>query len=435
MPDSQLPILFYLLILFIILSVYLTVQSRKNRRSEKTRDQAINDGLTQPASLHPVINPSLCLGSMACVAACPEGNILGIIRGKAELVSPSNCIGHGACAAACPHDAITLVFGTEHRGVDIPDIDPGFETSEKGIFISGELGGMGLVRNAILQGQQAVESIINRGYTNRGTEYDIVIVGAGPAGLSAALKAQEQSLKYLLLEQESPGGTIAHYPRGKVVMTSPVNLPLYGKLKFREASKEELMQTWHSIIDSTGLKITLNSRVESIRRDADSFLITSTSGEYSSSSVLLAMGRRGTPRKLGVDGEELPKVVYSLIDPEQYQGCAVLIVGGGDSALEAALSLVEQPGTTVTLSYRSGAFSRAKAKNRQRIEQAITDKMINVLYSSTIKEIMDDSVTLLQDEKVITLENDIVIINAGGILPTGFLKSVGIHVETKYGTA
>lgn len=442
-PEFQPSLLLYALILLSIVPIYLLRQSRRQKLSIVKRDQSRQDGLTEPASLHPVINPSLCLGSKACLTSCPEGNILGLIHGKAELVSPGNCIGHGACARACPLDAITLVFGTASRGVDIPDVDPGFETSVKGIFIAGELGGMGLIRNAILQGQQAVESIIKRGYTKSGSSksadsaanYDLIIVGAGPAGLAAALKATEQSLKYLLLEQESYGGTVAHYPRGKVVMTSPVELPLYGKLKFKEASKEQLMQTWDSIIDTTGIKVTLNSRVDAIDKKDNTFNLSTSSGEYTGSSVLLAMGRRGTPRKLGVAGEQLSKVVYSLIDPEQYKGLSILIVGGGDSALEAALSLAEQPSTKVALSYRSGAFNRAKVKNRQRIDQSIKDGTIDVFFSSTVAEIFVDSVSLKQDEKTISIENDIVIVNAGGILPTGFLKSAGIQVDTKYGAA
>jgi thioredoxin reductase len=218
-------------------------------------------------------------------------------------------------------------------------------------------------------------------------------------------------------------------------MTSPVELPLYGKLKFKEASKEQLMQTWESIIDTTGIKVTLNSRVDAIDKKGNTFTLSTSSGEYTGSTVLLAMGRRGTPRKLGVAGEEQTKVVYSLIDPEQYKGLSILIVGGGDSALEAALSLAEQPSTKVALSYRSGAFNRAKVKNRQRIDQAIKDGTIDVFYSSNVTEIFADTVSLKQDEKTISIENDIVIVNAGGILPTGFLKSAGIQVDTKYGTA
>ncbi len=439
MPEFQPSILVYFLILFLIFAVYLSRQQRKHRISESIRTQAATDGLSEPASLHPVINPSLCLSSMACISACPEGNILGLIHGKAELISAGNCIGHGACAAACPHKAITLVFGTARRGIDIPDVDPEFQTSVDGIFIAGELGGMGLIRNAIIQGQQAVESINKRCLTNRSTrghsDYDLIIIGAGPAGISAALKAKELSIKYLLLEQESAGGTIAHYPRGKIVMTSPVELPLYGKLKFREASKEKLMHIWNSIIESENLKLRLNSRVEAVTKEGEEFSVSCTKGDFKCTSILLAMGRRGTPRKLGVAGEELTKVVYSLIDPEQYRGLSVLIVGGGDSALEAALSLAEQEGTTVTISYRSEAFSRAKIKNRQRIEQAINSNAIKVFYSSNVSEIRKNSVILKQKENSITLENDIVIVNAGGILPTGFLKSIGIQVDTRYGTA
>ena len=154
-PDPL--IIFYLLPLLIIWAIYLGLRRRTDARSRATREAAAEAGLLEPSSLHPKIDPVKCLGCGACVSVCPEGDVLGMINGKAELIEPSECIGHGACKAACPRDAITLVFGTETRGVDIPHVGPDFQTNVPGIFIAGELGGMGLIRNAIEQGRQAIE--------------------------------------------------------------------------------------------------------------------------------------------------------------------------------------------------------------------------------------------------------------------------------------
>ena len=152
-------------------------------------------------------------------------------------------------------------------------------------------------------------------------------------------------------------------------------------------------------------------------------------------AVLLAIGRRGTPRKLGVPGEDLSKVVYRLIDPEQYRGRRVLVVGGGDSALEAATSIADEADTIVTLSYRSAAFARAKEKNRKKVQQAEAGGRLRVLLSSNVREIGQRSVSIEQDGSLLEIENDAVIVSAGGVLPTPFLKEIGITVETKYGTA
>ncbi len=146
----------------IIWALYVVLRRRSEARSRATKEEAAEAGLLEPASLHPKFDPAKCLGCGACVRACPEGNIIGLINGKAELVEPAHCIGHGACREACPYDAITLVFGTERRGVDIPHVRPDFQTNIPGIFIAGELGGMGLIRNAIEQGSQAIDSIRKR---------------------------------------------------------------------------------------------------------------------------------------------------------------------------------------------------------------------------------------------------------------------------------
>jgi thioredoxin reductase/Pyruvate/2-oxoacid:ferredoxin oxidoreductase delta subunit len=425
----------YSLPLLVIFGLYFWKRSGKQRISRKILEEAIATGMTEPASLHPVIDHVRCLGCASCVKACPEKNVLGIIHQKAHLIDPTHCIGHGACKKACPFNAIELVFGTEKRGVDIPQVNENFQTNVPGIYIAGELGGMGLIRNAVTQGMQAVESIRKLDGIGSKDKLDLVIIGAGPAGIGASLAAMSAKLDFVTIEQESLGGTVAHYPRGKIVMTAPVKLPIVGKMRFRETTKEALMEFWEGIVKSTGLEIKAGERVESVEPDGQFFNIKTTRNSYCTRAVLLAIGRRGTPRTLGVSGEEKTKVVYHLIDPEQYRGQHVLVVGGGDSALEAAVSIAEEEGTTVSISYRSEAFSRAKEKNRIKVANAEKQGRLNVMMSSNVKQISDDKVTIIMNDREICIDNDAVIVCAGGILPTPFLKSIGIEVETKYGTA
>jgi thioredoxin reductase/NAD-dependent dihydropyrimidine dehydrogenase PreA subunit len=431
---------FYFIIVYLfpltgILVFYIAARQRREKKIKIFQKEQIDAGLTEPASLHPIIDPFRCTGCNACVSACPEKNVLGIIDGKAVLVSPSNCIGHGLCRVSCPFDAITLVFGTEKRGVDIPFVQPNFETNVPGIFIAGELGGMGLIRNAIEQGRQAMAAIGPKVKTNmKGPDVrDVVIIGAGPAGFSAALCAIEQKLDYLVLEQEVLGGTVSHYPRGKVVMTRPVVLPLIGKVHLRETTKESLLAFWSDVEKKSGVKINYNERVEKVVQENGYFIVKTQKQSHKTQTILLAIGRRGTSRKLGVPGEEKDKVVYRLVDPAQYRSLHVLVVGGGDAALEAALSIAQEGATTVTLSYRGDSFSRAKPKNRDGIHLAQEQKRLNVLFNSNVLAIRDGAVTLETLGKTMEMENDAVLICAGGVLPTDFLKDIGIAVETKYG--
>ena len=413
---------------------YLVITRRNEKRNISIKAAAIEAGLTEPMSLHPAVNTLTCLGCGTCTKACPEGDVLGLIGGKAELIEPTNCIGHGACAKACPTGSINLVFGTATRGVDLPQVGSDFQTNVPGIFVAGELGGMGLIRNAVEQGHQAVDAIKNRGRGGATGQLDLVIIGAGPAGLAAALAAKLHNLSYVVIEQDDLGGTVFKYPRGKIVMTAPVELPIVGSVNFRETSKEALLKFWRGVESSQQLNMKYGTHVDRIERDGCGFVIHSNRGSQRCNSVLLAIGRRGTPRKLGVEGEDQSKVVYQFIDAEQYRGRHVLVVGGGDSALEAAGSIAEQPGTTVTLSYRGEAFSRARQRNRDRVSNLSRKGGLTVLMPSNVLRITQDSVDIARDGKRITLRNDTVIICAGGVLPTEFLKQTGILMETKYGT-
>ena len=413
--------------------VYVVRRRRAETAHARELAGSIAAGLTEPPSLHPTVDPLRCIGSGTCVRACPE-KALGLVGGRATLVSPAACIGHGACEASCPVQAITLVFGSERRGVDIPRVDPHFETNVRGVFIAGELGGMGLIRKASEQGRQAIRTIASR--PRSATALDVVIVGAGPAGIAAGLAAIDAKLRYRVIEQEPDlGGSVFHYPRHKIAMTQPVELPIVGTMRFTEVTKEALLAFWRRIVSGTGLEVHYAERFEKLERKDDGFRVVTDRGAYDAGHVLLAIGRRGTPRKLGVEGEELPKVVYRLVDPAQYRGQRVLVVGGGDSAVEAALACAAEEGAMVTIAYRGEAFNRVKPANRDRLEAARASRSVEVLTGTDVARIAPDHVDLATSGGTRQLPNDWVIVQAGGVLPTELLRSIGIEVETKFGSA
>lgn len=419
-----------------IVIIYMRKQKKASQIVSEKIEQAKKDGLYEPVSLHPVIDINDCIQTGACIAACPEKDILGIKDGKATTINASHCIGHGACFHACPTEAITLCIGTEKRGVELPHVNHNFETNIPGIYIAGELGGMGLIKNAVEQGKQAVDNIVKSNKKSHQADYDLLIVGAGPAGISASLTAKKNKLKAITLDQDSLGGTVFTFPRQKIVMTSAMDLPLYGKVKLYETSKAELLELWNKALSKNEIQIHENSKVEAIIKSDGYFIIETLSGEkYTARNVLLAIGRRGTPRKLNVKGEESGKVAYRLLEPEDINNKNILVVGGGDSAVESAMLLSDN--NNVTLSYRKSNFQRIKPKNRERIEDAIQQNRISMRFDTNLKEINKDEIVLVssKDNIEINLPNDLVYIFAGGELPTQFLQKIGLQITKKYGEA
>jgi len=418
----------------VVIFIYLRKKTKESRLVDEKIKIAKEEGLHEPVSLHPYVDVNSCIQTGACIAACPEKDILGIRKGKATIINASRCIGHGACFHACPTEAITLRIGTEKRGVELPHVSQNFETNVPGIFIAGELGGMGLIKNAVEQGRQAVENIIKTFNKNHNAEYDLIIIGAGPAGISGTLTAKKHGLKYLLLEQDTLGGTVYTFPRKKIVMTSPMDLPLYGKIKLFETSKAELLDLWHTVLNKNGIIVSENSKVESILTESGIFKVTTIKGEQiTSARVLLAIGRRGTPRKLNIPGEMKEKVAYRLLEPEEISGKHIIVVGGGDSAIESALLLADN--NHVILSYRNEVFSRIKPLNNIALNKAVAEGKLELRLKTNLLSIEDDTIFLSVNDngEKVELQNDLVYIFAGGELPTQFLEKAGIRIEKKFG--
>jgi len=427
----------------IILFFLLTHLRSLKKRNEQARLAAEKGQFRSggPQAQHPQIDANYCIGCATCTTVCPEGDVLAMLGGKAVIVNGYKCIGHSLCAEACPVGAITMVLADPSVSADIPHLTPAHETTIKNLFIVGELGGLALIKNAVNQGRDCVDTIAKRLATLGGSRpasdiYDVLIVGAGPGGLSASLRAIEKKLHYITLDEGELGGTVAKYPRQKLVMTSPVEFPMYGKFKKTELSKEDLLAFWNQVLQRVDFKFRKGEKVESILKGADGiFTVHAAANQYRARNVVLALGKSGSPRKLGVKGEDLPKVMYRLIEADHYVHKTILVVGGGDSAVEAALGLASQVGNTVTLSYRQGAFSRIKERNAQRLAEYTRKGKLKVILNSNPVEFTNDSAVLEGNGGTHRIPNDFVWIFAGGEPPTAFLKKIGVGFGLKNLTA
>jgi thioredoxin reductase/NAD-dependent dihydropyrimidine dehydrogenase PreA subunit len=407
-------------------------QVRKDRAAGALLAEAKALGTHETPSLHPKIDEGLCIGCGECVRNCPEQDVLITYRNKARVAHAVECVGHGICERVCPVGAITLVLGTEKRGAEIPKLNEFFETNVPGLYVVGELGGMGLIRNAVWQATQAVQHLAKQ--PRRRSDTDLLIVGAGPAGLAAALVARQLRLRSRIIEQGTLGGSILHYPRKKLVMTHPVELPGVGKIPFHEVEKEPLLEFWLGVLAKHGIRVEEGVRLEKVERSGDGFAAYTSAGVIAPGRVILALGRRGTPRQLEVPGEDLSKVAYRLIEPESYDGNRVTVVGGGSSALEAAIALAERPRTTVTLCHRRTEFTGARAALIQRVLVLEKEGMLEILREARVTEVTPELVRFDVKGQAAERPNDYVFALIGGVPPYALLKACGVDLETKFGT-
>jgi len=434
-PITLLVLLGVTLVVGIVLTVMIIWHLGKHDRAVRARiAEARKTGRHETLSLHPVVDEGKCIGCEECVRGCPEEDVLLTYRNKAVVVDAAECVGHGVCERVCPVGAIILVMGTETRGVEIPRLNEFFETSVPGMYVVGELGGMGLIRNAIWQATQAVEHAAAAERTAKPDEADLLIVGAGPAGLAAALSAKHAGLRATVIEQELVGGAMMSYPRRKLVMTYPASLPGVGEFPFKQVEKEPLLAFWKKAIADNGITIQEGARLDKVEQVEGGFVAHTSTGPIRAARVLLALGRRGTPRKLGVPGEDRSNVTYRLLEPEQFKGMRVAVVGGGNAAVEAAMSLSAVPGTKVTLLHRDAEFTMARAVLVKEMDARAATGGIEVLRQARLTAVEEGLVRIEVKGAAEERPNDFVFVMVGGTAPYALLTASGVDLEKKFGT-
>ncbi len=379
------------------------------------------------------INDDRCTGCDACVAVCPT-NVLDLVANKSRVLRFEDCIQCEACMFACPTEALVMFpEGAQPPPLKVPEMDDNFQTAVPGQYLIGEVAGKPLVKSAANLGRAVIEHMLATGLQpgalgRSGMAFDVAIVGSGPGGLSAALTCIQKGLSYIVLEKEQLiASTIARYPKGKLVMAEPYDTNNLSLLPVFDSSKEQLIPIWKELLERVGLVVRMGESVETVQRLHNQFEIRTTVSTYQAQRVVLSIGTRGKPRTLQVPGENLPKVFSLLDDPDDWRGRSVLVVGGGDSACEAALALADA-GAKVIISYRGKSFARAQPKNKQTIERYASEGRIKAKMGSQVLQFEPDSVTLaLGDGSQKRYPNEGAFVLIGADPPVAWLEKMGVR--------
>lgn len=400
----------------------------RRRAAKEGAQKAANDA--KPILVHS-INDDRCVGCDACIAVCPT-DVLELVSNKAKVLRFGDCIQCEQCVWACPTQALVMHRDdAEPPPIKMPNLDPYYQTEVEGMYLVGEVAGKPLVKNAANAGRAVVEDMRRRGLRARAGDpnaVDVLIVGSGPAGLSAALTCIHYGLRYVVVEKEGiVASTIARYPKGKDVMVEPYDTKNVSFLPVFDSRKEELLPVWNDLFRRVGLSVRTNEAVESIQKvGGGAFSVKTTAGVYVAQRVVLATGTRGKPRRLDVAGENQPRILSLLDDPAADRGKDVLVVGGGDSAVEAAIALADA-GARVTLSYRGDSFSRAQGKNRDQIKAYGRDGKVTVLLSSRVESFgKADAALVLGDGRHVSISNDVSYVLIGSDAPVAWLERLGV---------
>jgi thioredoxin reductase len=473
---------------------------------ERKSTQPILDpqGLPYP---HPIINVATCIGCHACVDACPH-DVLAIINGKAALVAVEQCMEDTSCQVECPTVPKSCIVVNSAKKIPerkVPKRDGRFVTNVPGIYLIGDVSGVPLIKNAINEGGAVIDYIvedIKQMGRNGKADYDVAIVGIGPAGLSAAALAAQRGLKYVAIEQDQIAATIQQtYQAGKYIYYNPVDQPVKGGIKLDGAGaiKEQMLGSWMMTVKSNGVVINEFESCKDVKRDGDVFIVvtdqdkTKERVEYRARRVVLAIGNRGTPMRLNVPGEDIKMIVtptgmvlpqfcnkcgekragdytfcqrcgfkyipkqakpyedehvkYKLSDPNKFSGKHIVVVGAGNSAIEAAIDLAarrSEEGTelvgwrdnAVSLVIRSNFKSDLKLGNKMMIYDCMDAGRVRAFFGQTVKEITATEVILMnarerdpkKAKETARIKNDYVFALIGGEKPTKFLESIGIKI-------
>ena len=317
-----------------------------------------------------------------------------------------------------------------------PEIDANGETSVKGVFIIGDLTGIPLLKLAAESGKKIIDFFESDKDLQKLKEaskdsgiFDLIIVGAGPAGITAGIEASKRNYKFTILEASQKFSTILNFPKGKPIIAAPEGYKQEAELKINDGTKESLLEELNEQIKNIDLQLHEGVRVERIEKQKNHLTIVTTEGSYKALRIVLAIGKTGNAKMLNIPGENLPKVFNRLIDPQEAKNEDVLVVGGGDSALETAIA-VSEFAETVTLSYRKSEFARAKQQNVERLNKLVERGKVKLRTETNVKEIKENEVVLVDKQgEVSKIENSMVFVMIGKELPTEFFRRSNIKME------